>query len=69
MTAALLADYERRFPHIRWREPIRLTRVDGESGYACRVCIAAEGLRASKIPDLPDDPGEIWRHLQEVHGA
>lgn len=42
------ADFEQLYPEIPWREPVKLT-VGSFNGWACRVCIAALGLRGIDV--------------------
>lgn len=58
----LLRSYESRFPAIRWREPAKLD-MPTKSGLACRVCIAAEGLRADQTDRLFDTREDFDRHF------
>jgi hypothetical protein len=58
----------RRFPGLPWLEPIPIRRTDGAHGWACRLCIARDGLRASEIDYLADTPAEVIEHLRTEHG-
>lgn len=60
-------ELERRYPGIPWREPIEVVRTDGERGWACRLCVAKLGLKASEIPTLADDPAIVRLHLELEH--
>jgi len=66
-----LRELEENEPFIAWREPQPVTTPGREVGirYACRVCIANEGLTARKVDLLPVDREVALRHLREVHGA
>lgn len=55
-----------RIPGIRWREPI-MVATPTASGWACRLCIAAYGLRAQDVGRLFATPDEHAAHLAEFH--
>ncbi len=59
------ADFER-IPGIPWREPIKVTTPTA-SGWGCRLCIAAYGLRAQDVDRLFKTVEEHAGHLQEFH--
>lgn len=55
------------FDAIPWREPILVQRTDGASGYACRFCIARDGLKGSEIHLLPSDLATVLDHIATAH--
>jgi hypothetical protein len=55
------------WPAIPWREPIRVTRTDGVSRWACRICIAAYGLRGADVGRLFESPELVLEHLEQFH--
>lgn len=61
------ASLELLHPKISWREPIKVERTDGAWGWACRLCIARNGLNASEIIDLGDDIELVRAHLELEH--
>lgn len=59
---------ERWFPAIPWREPLRVTLLDGSaSGYACRFCVVQLGLNAEDISSLPKNPEAVLQHIEQEH--
>jgi hypothetical protein len=58
---------EMRFPSVPWRDPIRISDVDGNFGFACRFCIARYGIRDDDIPSLSMSAREVRRHIGEHH--
>lgn len=65
MTLQFLKDM---FAHVPWDEPIAmLSEPDASPRYACRVCVANEGLHGSAIPALPADPEVVREHIREAH--
>jgi hypothetical protein len=69
VTEQYLASLERRFPSIPWRTPVKIHKAGGGPGYACRVCVAANGISGPEIPRLPNDPEPVREHLREAHGV
>ena len=61
------AKLEMRFPSVPWRDPIRISDVDGNFGFACRFCNARYGIRDSDIPSLSMSAREVRRHIGEHH--
>lgn len=37
------------------------------SHYACRFCIAIEGLKSSQVRDLPTSAADVAEHAREAH--
>lgn len=68
---ASLEQLERRFPNVAWREPAPMSvfSAPDEKHYACRVCIANDGLKGHQVPGLPTDPQVVDKHIREVHMA
>lgn len=67
-----LEELEREVPWIEWREPAKVTLAVGEpvvTRFACRVCIANEGLAGTDVLWLPEGEPEVRDHLREEHGA
>lgn len=51
-----------------WDEPLRVFEAGKADGhYACPLCIARFGLRASSISGLPTDPEEVRAHIRDKH--
>jgi len=46
------AELEMVFPSVPWRDPIRISDLDGNFAFACRFCIARHGIRGCDIPSL-----------------
>lgn len=67
MSDGTLARLERDHPQIDWREPIAIT-LPGARGYACRICIANDGLAASEVERVEADAEVVRRHIVEAHG-
>lgn len=44
-----LAELEKRYPAIIWRAPVMVAWQDSGVMYACRVCIANQGLRKNSV--------------------
>jgi hypothetical protein len=65
-----VASWERRFPDVRWDEPIAV-RASGETTvhYGCRICIAKLGMPAEMVGLLPRAPEHIERHIAERHAG
>jgi hypothetical protein len=41
------------WPHIEWRQPVKVTVPSKGDGWLCRVCVANEGFRAERLGDPP----------------
>lgn len=61
------ADQFERVPGIPWREPLPVTVPGVGVGFACRLCIAAYGLRGRDVVRLPQTREEFDAHLAEFH--
>ena len=61
------AKLEMLFPSIPWRDPIRISDVDDNFGFACRFCIARYDIRDGDIPSLSMSAREVRRHIREHH--
>jgi len=61
------AKLEMLFPSVPWRDPIRISDVDGNFGFACRFCIARHGISGCDIPSLSMSEREVRRHIGEHH--
>ena len=61
------AELEMRFPSVPWRDPIRISDLDGNFAFACRFCIARHGIRGCDIPSLSMGAREVRRHIREHH--
>lgn len=57
------------YPWVEWAEPQQMSLAEDASTlrYACRVCIANHGIKASAVPWLPADPQEVRDHIQAAH--
>jgi hypothetical protein len=66
----VLDDYEVRFPWLPWREPLPVSRPDGVSRIACRLCTARFGLKAQQLETTPfcfvDERG-FADHMRRSH--
>ena len=60
---------EKYFPWIYWREPLMASTASGAAGFACRICVAQLGLKASQIAGLPQNMAEFDEHLKTVHNV
>jgi len=60
-------ELERRWPTIRWRLPITVTRTEGVTRYACRACIASYGLRGADVHQLYETPELVLEHIEAFH--
>ena len=60
--------FEQRWPTIPWREPINVCgwTHDGVaiSRFACRICLALNGLKGQDVERLPTRLEEIQRHIK-----
>ena len=61
------AKLEMLFPSVPWRDPIRISDVDDNFGFACRFCIARYDIRDGDIPSLSMSAREVRRHIREHH--
>lgn len=61
------AEWERKLPEIKWRDPAPITSTDGARGYACRFCLARYGIYGSKIAQLPKTRAEHEAHMTQYH--
>ena len=61
------AELEMVFPSVPWRDPIRISDLDGNFAFACRFCIARHGIRGCDIPSLSMSAREVRRHIREHH--
>ena len=61
------AKLEMLFPSVPWRDPIRISDVYDNFGFACRFCIARYGIRDDDIPSLSMSAKEVRRHIGEHH--
>ena len=46
------AELEMVFPSVPWRDPIRISDLDGNFAFACRFCIARHGIGGCDMPSL-----------------
>lgn len=61
----LINDLEAQFPFIRWREPVPVVWGSSQK-FACRVCMAAEGLTVHSThqwPTTAEAVDHIHHHL------
>jgi hypothetical protein len=56
------------FPVIPWCEPVPVQTPDGAGGYACRFCIALNGIKGADVAALPKTTDWFASHLRTVHG-
>ncbi len=62
-----LEHWAQAFPHIRWSEPVRVEVTGGDWGYACRICIAQDGLAGSEVHRLTQDAERVREHIENEH--
>jgi hypothetical protein len=61
-------DLMRRYPEILWEKPVKVMVVGTGERWACRLCIAVQGLRASELDRTPfvyRDRAEAEEHVRE----
>jgi hypothetical protein len=61
-----LAELEARYPYIHWSEPIHVVTPDG-AGYACRVCVANQGLSSNDVKNLFQTDAAAIAHITQEH--
>jgi hypothetical protein len=59
------AEIERRFPFIKWREPIPIS-TPSRKGLGCRLCMARDGFRAQD-GKLFKSAAEFADHMVKTH--
>lgn len=58
----------RRYPLIPWSEPSLVFHVaDVTPHYACRLCMARNGLKGTEVHTLPTDIEIVRQHIRECH--
>lgn len=62
-------DLVRLYPDIPWYEPVIIQHTSGGTFFACRICIALEGLAGSDMSGVPETPDEWIEHMAVRHGA
>ncbi len=65
MPAVNLTSLERSFPAINWRTPVQVAWAEEKITFACRVCIAAFGLKFDSPHQWPTST-EAQKHI-DVH--
>lgn len=71
---AALEEYERRFPNLDWRLPLKITisaKAAPDPLYACRICIGEKGFKAAEWESAAAfrTEQEFEHHLREEHGV
>jgi hypothetical protein len=63
--------YIARFPAIPWAEPVAMTHESDPEieRFACRICIARNGITATQMLTLPTAPEVIREHITQWHGT
>lgn len=57
-----------RAPWVKWDEPVSVKLAGDETEhFACRICIANEGLKSIDVPDLPTDQATVAAHIEIEH--
>lgn len=56
------------YPVIPWDKPLTVMVPGVGEGAACRICVAAIGLKAREVVGLPATAAEHAQHLEDVHG-
>jgi hypothetical protein len=59
--------YERAYPWIPWRVPLRVETPRGTVRYACRLCVAGQGLRVEDVVGLWETREAVAAHLAAHH--
>lgn len=64
--------FEETAPWIKWREPIKLVRMDSSTEFlSCRYCISAYGIKGEEIGKVSftlKTMEEFEKHMREEHG-
>lgn len=68
MSAAATRELEQLYPWVRWREPIKVTDARMRTHFACRVCIALNGLNETDVTRQPRTKREWEAHFALAHG-
>jgi hypothetical protein len=55
-----------RYPWIAWTEPVFMVLPE-RSGFACRVCIAEQGIAAEDVERLFPTRDEFFAHYRAAH--
>jgi hypothetical protein len=61
-------DLMRRYPEILWDKPVKVSVEGAGERWACRLCIAVQGLRASELDRTPfvfRDRAAAKEHVQQ----
>jgi hypothetical protein len=61
------AELERRWPHLRWREPVIFAVHGGGLAFCCRFCALAGAMRGDDASTLPRSRAAYDRHMRELH--
>lgn len=68
MNAEAELEFQAAYPWIKWREPVHVALRDGSAGgYACRLCIAYNGLKGSEIAEKVMSEAECRAHIEREH--
>lgn len=61
-----LEELEESFGWVNWRTPVSILVAGGEGGqcFACRVCIATNGIKATEVTDWPQTYQEWEEHFK-----
>lgn len=64
-----VTEWERRFPDIPWREPVRVTVAGvAEEAIICRACVAELGIHGYAVAERSFPTREDFdAHLEAVH--
>lgn len=54
------------FPAVRWRSPLLVKCFGGRRIFACRVCVALDGLKADS-PYQWKTEAEVQEHIRRDH--
>jgi hypothetical protein len=55
------------YPNMPWGEPTTIYQFPLGARYACRLCIAREGLKGAEVALLPTSAEEVKQHIKEYH--
>lgn len=60
-------ELEQALPFIEWGVPLKVGVIGVGETYACRYCIAHQGLRASEVADGSMSYGDVIAHIEREH--
>jgi hypothetical protein len=60
-------DLREQYSWVDWDKAIIVALI-GKSGWACRYCIAQDGLKSTDTDKVFDSEADFQKHLREKHG-